>query len=61
MAESIPCGADVDSVVEAVRSFVDAGFTDIALIQIGDELQDRFLAEAAEPLLARLREAAPTG
>ena len=34
-----------------------AGFTDVALVQIGDELQDRFLDEAAEPLLARLRAA----
>ena len=30
-----------------------------ALVQVGDEAQDRFLvAEAAEPLLAKLREAA---
>jgi hypothetical protein len=33
----------------------------VALVQVGvgDELQDRFLAEAAEPLLQQLREAAP--
>jgi len=28
------------------------------LVQIGDEGQDRFLTEAAEPLLAKLRDAA---
>jgi G6PDH family F420-dependent oxidoreductase len=61
VASSIPCGPDLDAVVEAARPFWEAGFTDIALVQVGDELQDRFLAEAAEPLLARLREAAPTG
>jgi G6PDH family F420-dependent oxidoreductase len=61
VASSIPCGPDLDAIVEAVQPFWKAGFTDIALVQVGDELQDRFLAEAAEPLLARLREAAPTG
>ena len=61
VASVIPCGPDLDAVVEAVRPFWEAGFTDIALVQVGDELQDRFLAEAAEPLLKRLREAAPTG
>ncbi|MEP6648373.1 MAG: TIGR03557 family F420-dependent LLM class oxidoreductase [Lapillicoccus sp.] len=59
VAESIPCGPDLDAVVAAVAPFWEAGFTDIALVQVGDELQDRFLAEAAEPLLARLRDAAP--
>jgi G6PDH family F420-dependent oxidoreductase len=61
IASSIPCGPDLDAVVEAVRPFWEAGFTDVALVQVGDELQDRFLAEVAEPLLMRLREAAPTG
>jgi hypothetical protein len=41
-----------------VRDYWEAGFTDIALVQIGDEGQHRFLAEAAEPLLAKLRDAA---
>jgi G6PDH family F420-dependent oxidoreductase len=61
VADSIPCGPDLDAIVEAVKPFWEAGFTDIALVQVGDELQDRFLTEAAEPLLARLREAAPAG
>jgi G6PDH family F420-dependent oxidoreductase len=59
VASTIPCGPDLDAMVEAVRPFWEAGFTDIALVQVGDELQDRFLAEAAEPLLERLRKAAP--
>jgi G6PDH family F420-dependent oxidoreductase len=58
VAENIPCGPDLDAIVEAVGEYREAGFTDIALVQIGDEAQDRFLAEAAEPLLAKLREAA---
>ena len=55
VAETIPCGPDLDAVVEAVRPYWEAGFTDIALVQIGGETQDRFLAEAAEPLLEALR------
>jgi hypothetical protein len=59
VAGSIPCGPDLDAIVDAVRTFWDAGFTDVALVQVGDEGQERFLAEAAEPLLERLRAAAP--
>jgi G6PDH family F420-dependent oxidoreductase len=55
-ASSIPCGPELDAIVEAVDEYRKAGFTDIALVQVGDEGQDRFLAEAAEPLLAQLRE-----
>lgn len=58
VASSIPCGPDLQAVVDAVKPFWEAGFTDIALVQIGDELQDRFLAEAAQPLLEQLRAAA---
>ena len=33
------------------------GFTDIALVQIGGDHQDQFLAEVAQPLLTALRAA----
>ncbi|WP_341231400.1 TIGR03557 family F420-dependent LLM class oxidoreductase [Nocardioides salarius] len=56
VAENIPCGPDLDKIVEAVSAFGDAGFTDVALVQVGDEQQQRFLDEAAEPLLAKLRD-----
>ncbi|MGE5697937.1 MAG: LLM class F420-dependent oxidoreductase [Candidatus Sericytochromatia bacterium] len=59
VAQNIPCGPDLDPIVDAVSEYWQAGFTDIALVQIGGETQDRFLAEAAEPLLAKLRDAAP--
>ena len=59
VAGSIPCGPDLDRVVEAVSAYWKAGFTDVALVQIGDDGQDRFLAEAAGPLLEKLRSAAP--
>ncbi len=55
VAESIPCGPDLDAIVEAVSAYWKAGFTDVAVVQVGDEGQDRFLAEAAGPLLEKLR------
>ena len=58
-AAAIACGPDLDAIVEAVRAYWDAGFTDIGLIQIGDENQDLFLEKAAEALLDKLRAAAP--
>lgn len=59
VAAAIPCGPDLDAVVAAVDGYVQAGFTDVALIQIGGPSQQQFLAEAAEPLLAALRAAVP--
>ncbi|WP_458688797.1 TIGR03557 family F420-dependent LLM class oxidoreductase [Nocardia tengchongensis] len=55
IAEQIACGPDLDAMAESVSAFLTAGFTDVALVQIGDEQQDRFLAEAAPPLLDKLR------
>jgi G6PDH family F420-dependent oxidoreductase len=59
VAEQIPCGADLDAIVEVVKPYWEAGFTDIAVVQVGDEGQDQFLAEAATDLLDALRSAAP--
>ncbi len=59
VAENIPCGPDLDVVVEAVRPFWEAGFTDVALVQVGGDTQHQFLTEAAGPLLEKLRAAAP--
>lgn len=55
VSSAIACGPDLDALAESVRPYLDAGFTDIALVQIGDEQQERFLDEAAGPLLERLR------
>ncbi|HET7431864.1 MAG TPA: LLM class F420-dependent oxidoreductase [Nocardioides sp.] len=55
VADSIPCGPDVDAIVQAVRAFEDAGFTDVALVQIGDESQRDFLEVAQRELLPALR------
>jgi G6PDH family F420-dependent oxidoreductase len=55
VAETIPCGPDLDAIAEAVSKYVDAGFTDIAVVQVGDEGQAEFLEQAAGPLLSKLR------
>lgn len=55
VAASIACGPDLDKLAESARPFLDAGFTDLAVVQVGEHHQDRFLAEAAGPLLERLR------
>ena len=55
IAADDPCGPDLDAIVDSVRNYWDAGFTDIALVQIGDDGQDLFLKEAAGPLLEKLR------
>ena len=56
VAASIPCGNDVDAFVEAVRAYADAGFTEIALVQVGGDAQRPFLDWAEKELLPALRE-----
>ena len=55
MAAAIPCGPDVDAHVEAVRPFVDAGFSHVALVQVGGDTQPAFLDFARDRLLPALR------
>jgi G6PDH family F420-dependent oxidoreductase len=56
VAEQIPCGRDVDEFVEKVRPFADAGFSHVALVQIGGEHQQSFIEWAKAELLPKLRE-----
>ena len=58
VAAQIPCGDDVDAVVEAAQAYFEAGFTDLALVQVGGEQQQQFLEAAKADLLPALREAA---
>jgi G6PDH family F420-dependent oxidoreductase len=58
VAKQIPCGPDLDAAVQAVQPFWEAGFTDVAIVQVGDEGQREFLDQAAKPLLEKLRKAA---
>jgi G6PDH family F420-dependent oxidoreductase len=55
VAESLSCGPDVDEHVEAIKAFVDAGFDEVALVQIGADTQEPFLAWAEKELLPALR------
>jgi G6PDH family F420-dependent oxidoreductase len=55
VAEQLGCGPDVEEHVEKIRPFIDAGFTEIALVQIGGAHQRRFIRWAQEKLLPALR------
>jgi G6PDH family F420-dependent oxidoreductase len=54
--KSIPCGADVEEFVTKIKPFVDAGFTEVGLVQIGGEHQNGFIDWAERELLPALRE-----
>jgi G6PDH family F420-dependent oxidoreductase len=56
VAESIPCGPDVEAHVQAVRDFVEAGFTDVAVVQIGGDTQPEFLDWAEREFLPAVRD-----
>jgi G6PDH family F420-dependent oxidoreductase len=55
--DQIPCGDRVEKVVESVGAFVEAGYTDVALVQIGGDQQGPFLEAAAKEILPALAEA----
>jgi G6PDH family F420-dependent oxidoreductase len=55
VAEALGCGPDVDEHVAKIKPFVDAGFTEVALVQIGAGHQDEFIAWAENELLPALR------
>ncbi|MCA1223825.1 LLM class F420-dependent oxidoreductase [Streptomyces sp. 8L] len=56
VASAVPCGDDVGAFVDAVRPYVQAGFTEVALIQVGGDQQAPFLEWARTELLPALRE-----
>ena len=56
IAQAIPCGDEVGDFVEAVRAYVDAGFTEVALVQVGGDHQASYLDWAERELLPALRE-----
>ena len=56
VAEAIPCGSDVSTFVEAVAPFAEAGFSHVALVQIGGGDQDAFLDWSESTLLPALRD-----
>jgi G6PDH family F420-dependent oxidoreductase len=56
VAEQIACGPDVEAHVEAVKPYLDAGFDEVALVQIGGDAQEGFVDWAQRELLPALRE-----
>lgn len=57
VAENIPCGDDVDAVIAAAKEYADAGFTRLALVQIGGDQQAPFLEWSRSALMPAWREA----
>jgi hypothetical protein len=57
VAENIPCGDDVDAVIQAAQAYADAGFTHLALVQIGGDRQAPFLDWSRSTLIPAWREA----
>jgi len=55
VADSISCGPDTAKHVEALRPWAEAGFSHVALVQIGGESQPAFLDYARDELLPALR------
>ena len=57
VAGSIPCGDDVDAVLAAAKEYADAGFTQLALVQIGGDQQEPFIEWSQKTLMPAWRDA----
>jgi G6PDH family F420-dependent oxidoreductase len=57
VAAQMPCGPDAGRHVAGIREFEAAGFTHVALVQVGGDTQERFITWAATELLPTLRTA----
>jgi G6PDH family F420-dependent oxidoreductase len=55
VSAKMPCGPDLERHVDGIREFERAGFTHIALVQVGGETQEGFISWAADALLPALR------
>ena len=56
IAVVVPCGPDTGQHVKAVKQYVDAGLTHVALVQVGGDKQQEFISWAGNELLPALRE-----
>lgn len=56
VVQNITCGPDVDAIVEAAKTWADAGFDELALVQIGDTQAEfcEFYQRELGPRLAAL-------
>jgi hypothetical protein len=55
VSEQMPCGPNVEEHVAGIHKFEAAGFTQVALVQVGAETQEQFNTWAATELLPALR------
>jgi G6PDH family F420-dependent oxidoreductase len=55
VAALVPCGPDTGQHVEAARKWIEAGYTHLALVQVGADHQDEFMTWAQTELLPELR------
>jgi G6PDH family F420-dependent oxidoreductase len=55
VANQMPCGPDAAHHAAGVREFEGAGFTHVALVQVGGDTQEQFITWAATELLPALR------
>ena len=55
VGEQLGCGPDIEEHVEKIRPFLNADFTEVALVQIGGDHQDAFVRWAQDKLLPALR------
>jgi G6PDH family F420-dependent oxidoreductase len=55
VSSQMPCGPDVQVHLAGIRAFDTAGFTHIALVQVGGDTQEQFISWAAAELLPALR------
>jgi hypothetical protein len=55
VAGQMPCGPDLVRHVAGIRQFEAAGFTHLALVQVGADTQEQFISWAATQLLPALR------
>jgi G6PDH family F420-dependent oxidoreductase len=54
VAESVPCGPDLDRHIEKIKAFADGGFDELYINQIGPD-QDEFFRVYREEVLPRVR------
>jgi hypothetical protein len=55
VSAQMPCGPYLERHVAGIRRFAVAGFTHVALVQLGADTQERFISWAATELLPALR------
>ncbi len=60
VAEAVPCGPDPDAVAARVQSFVDAGYDQVHIQQIGPD-QEAFFEFWANEVRPRVHQAVPSG